>query len=105
MKNIWQVENVTNGWAVYMATYNTEYLDAQADNLIFDTKKEAQAFVDMLNQDGELHQKTTWKRLRIKTAIEMLEDADLVEEFDDSVWIKVDPEMWETFHNLAGEQP
>lgn len=103
MKKVWQVEDVTNGWAVYMVTYNTEYIDEQGDNLIFDTKEKAQAFVDMLNQDGEQHKRTTLERLRNKTAIEMLEDAEVMQEFDDSMWIKVNLEMWETFHNLARE--
>lgn len=103
MKKVWQIEDVTNGWAIYMVTYNTEYLDEHGDNLLFDTKKEAQAFVDILNQDGKLHQKTTWKRLRIKTAIEMLEDAEVMQEFDDFLWVKVGIDQWETFHNLARE--
>lgn len=105
MKKVWQVENVSNGWAVYMTDYNTEYTDAHGDNLLFDTKKEAQAFVDVLNINGELHKQTTLGRLRIKTAIDMLEDAEVMQEFDDSLWIKVDLEMWETFHGLAHIAP
>jgi hypothetical protein len=53
MKKVWQVEDVSNGWAVYMVDQNREYTDAQGDNLIFDTKKEAQAFVNKLNNLGE----------------------------------------------------
>ena len=101
MTNVWQVESVTNGWAIYTISSNIEYFDEDGDNVFFETKDEAQWFVDGLNVNGELHKQSTLERLRTKTAIEMLEDADLVEEFDDFVWIKVDPEMWETFHNLA----
>jgi hypothetical protein len=102
MKKIWQVEGVSNGWAVYLTDYNTEYIDQEGDNLIFDSKEKAQAFVDMLNQDGEQHKRTTLERLRNKTAIEMLEDAEVMQEFDDYVWIKVDIYQWETFNNLGG---
>ena len=37
------------GWAIYMKGYNTEYQDANGDNLIFDTKKEALEFATLLN--------------------------------------------------------
>jgi hypothetical protein len=47
---MWQVEDVSVGWAIYMVDENTEYTDKHGDNLIFDTKKEAQAFVDKLNK-------------------------------------------------------
>jgi len=57
MKKVWQVEDVSNGWAVYMVDQNREYTDAQGDNLIFDTKKEAQAFVNKLNNLGEWDEK------------------------------------------------
>ena len=51
----WQIEKAHCntpkgfGWAVYMRGYNTEYTDGQGDNLIFDTRKEAQAFIVLLN--------------------------------------------------------
>jgi hypothetical protein len=99
---IWQAENVSNGWAVYLTGYNTEFTDAQDDNLIFETKEKAQAFVDLLNINGELHKQNTLKRVKIKTAIEMLEDAEVMQEFDDCVWIKVDIYKWETFNDMGG---
>ena len=41
------------GWAIYMVDENTEYVDKHGDNLIFDTKKEAQDFVDKLNKENK----------------------------------------------------
>jgi hypothetical protein len=101
MKKVWQVENVSNGWAIYMVDQNTEYLDADGDNLLFDTKEKAQWFVDELNINGEVHQKTTWEQLRARAAIEMLKDAEVMHEFDDCVWIKVGIYKWEQFNDLA----
>ena len=48
---MWQVEDVSVGWAIYMVDENTEYVDEHGDNLIFDTKEEAQALVDKLNKE------------------------------------------------------
>jgi len=101
MKKVWQVEDVSNGWAVYLIGYNTEYIDEQGDNLLFDTKEKAQEFVDTLNMNGEMHKRTTLEKLKIKTAFEMLEDAEVMQEFDDCVWIKVDIYQWETFNALG----
>jgi hypothetical protein len=46
---------------------------------------------------------------KVETAFDMLEDAEVMHEFDDSVWIKVDRELWEAFNNsaptTAGIQP
>ena len=47
----WQVEDVGSGWAIYMVDENTEYVNDDGDNLIFDTKREAQRFVDILNKE------------------------------------------------------
>ena len=99
---IWQIQNVNQGWAIYLRYYNIEYLDEDGDNLLFDTKEKAQWFVDGLNSNGELHKRTTFKKLKIKTAIEMLEDAEVMQEFDDCVWIKVDAYKWETFNDMGG---
>lgn len=52
---MWQVEDVSVGWAIYMVDENTEYVDEHGDNLIFDTKSEAQRFVDKLNKEVTLH--------------------------------------------------
>lgn len=49
----WQVEDVSVGWAIYMVDENTEYVDEFGDNLIFDTKSEAQHFVDLLNKEEQ----------------------------------------------------
>ena len=49
---MWQVEDVNVGWAIYMVDENTEYVDEHGDNLIFDTKEEAQAFVSKLNKEN-----------------------------------------------------
>lgn len=48
---MWQVEDVSAGWAIYMVDENTEYVDEHGDNLIFDTKREAQRFVNILNKE------------------------------------------------------
>lgn len=34
---------------------------------------------------------------KVSMAFDMLEDAEVMQEFDDSVWIKVDKELWEAF--------
>jgi len=34
---------------------------------------------------------------KIELAFDLLESADLIQEFDDSVWIKVDKELWNAF--------
>jgi hypothetical protein len=101
MKKVWQVENVSNGWAIYMVDQNIEYLDADGDNLLFDTKEKAQWFVDGLNTAGELHKHATLEKLRTKAAIEILNDAEVMHEFDDCVWIKVGIYKWEQFNDLA----
>ncbi len=31
------------------------------------------------------------------TALEILEDAEVMQEFEDSVWVKIDREAWEAF--------
>jgi len=36
-----------------------------------------------------------WNRLEV--GFEMLIDAEVIQEFDDSVWIKVDKESWNQF--------
>jgi|688.fasta_scaffold800419_4 hypothetical protein len=36
-----------------------------------------------------------WNRLEV--GFEMLIDAEVIQEFDDSVWIKVDKESWDQF--------
>jgi hypothetical protein len=51
----WQIEKAYCntpkgfGWAIYMKDQNTEYTNPDGDNLIFDTQKEAKAFIVLLN--------------------------------------------------------
>ena len=51
----WQIEKAYCntpkgfGWAIYMKDQNTEYTNADGDNLLFDTKKEALALITLLD--------------------------------------------------------
>jgi len=38
---------------------------------------------------------------KVETAFDILEDAEVMHEFDDCVWIKVDRELWKQFNDLA----
>ena len=40
---------------------------------------------------------------RIEMAFDILEDAEVMQEFDDEVWIKVDKEMWNEFNGNTEE--
>ena len=40
---------------------------------------------------------------KIELAFDMLEDAEVMQEFDDCVWVKIDREMWEQF-NASDEE-
>ena len=42
---------------------------------------------------------------KVEMAFDILENAEVVQEFDDSLWIKVDIDQWETFHGLAHIAP
>ena len=35
---------------------------------------------------------------KIELAFDMLEDAEVMQEFDDCVWVKIDREMWNEFN-------
>lgn len=37
-----------------------------------------------------------WKK--IETAFDILDGAEVMQEFEDSVWIKVDRDLWEAFN-------
>lgn len=39
---------------------------------------------------------------KVELAFDILEDADVVEEFETTVWLKVDRELWEKFINEGG---
>ena len=39
---------------------------------------------------------------KIELAFDILEDAEVMQEFDDCVWIKVDAYKWETFNDMGG---
>jgi hypothetical protein len=41
---------------------------------------------------------------RIEMAFDLLEDAEVMQVFDDDVWIKVDREMWEQFNASDDEE-
>ena len=43
---------------------------------------------------------TDWDK--VEAAFDLLEDAEVMQEFDDSLWIKVDRELWEKLHQ-SGE--
>lgn len=36
---------------------------------------------------------------KVTMAFDILEDAEVMQEFEDSVWIKVDKELWDKFQN------
>ena len=38
---------------------------------------------------------------KVEMAFDILEDAEVMEVFEDSVWIKVDRGLWEQFNDLA----
>jgi len=38
----------------------------------------------------------------VELAFDILEDADVIEEFETTVWLKVDRELWEKFINNGG---
>ena len=40
---------------------------------------------------------------KIELAFDMLEDAEVMQEFDDCVWVKIDRDMWEKF-NASDEE-
>jgi len=40
---------------------------------------------------------------KIELAFDILEDAEVMQVFDDDVWIKVDKEMWNEFHGKADD--
>lgn len=39
---------------------------------------------------------------RIELAFDILEDAEVVQQFGDAVWLKVSREAWEEFQNQGG---
>lgn len=41
---------------------------------------------------------------KVQMAFDLLEDAEVMQEFDDSVWIKVDKELWEAFTAAPTEE-
>ena len=47
----------------------------------------------------------TLKNRLANLAIDMLSDADNIEFFDDSVFIKVDRELWEDFQEMLSDNP
>jgi len=41
---------------------------------------------------------------KIELAFDMLEDAEVMQVFDDDVWIKVDREMWNEFNGITDDE-
>lgn len=39
---------------------------------------------------------------KVSLAFDILEDAEVMQEFNDSVWINVDKELWEAFNTPRG---
>ena len=39
---------------------------------------------------------------KIQLAFDILEDAEVMQEFEDSVWLKVDKELWDEFQSKGG---
>lgn len=42
---------------------------------------------------------------KIELAFDILEDADIVEEFEDTLFIRIDKQMWNDFHGHTNEEP
>jgi hypothetical protein len=40
---------------------------------------------------------------KVSLAFDMLENADVMQEFDHTLWIQVDRDMWEAFHAVEEE--
>ena len=40
---------------------------------------------------------------KVSLAFDILENADVMQEFDDTLWIQVDRDMWEAFHAAEEE--
>ena len=41
---------------------------------------------------------------KVTLAFDMLEDADVVQVFDDEVWVKLDREMWNEFNGITDDE-
>jgi hypothetical protein len=41
---------------------------------------------------------------KIELAFDLLEDAEVMQVFDDDVWIKVDREMWNEFNGVEDDE-
>jgi hypothetical protein len=41
---------------------------------------------------------------KIELAFDLLEDAEVMQVFDDEVWIKVDREMWNEFNGVEDDE-
>lgn len=41
---------------------------------------------------------------KIELAFDMLEDAEVMQVFDDCVWVKLDREMWNEFNGITDEE-
>ena len=41
---------------------------------------------------------------KVTAAFDLLEDAEVIQEFDDHVWLKVDRELWLQFIDAEGDE-
>jgi hypothetical protein len=41
---------------------------------------------------------------KVTLAFDILEDAEVMQVFDDCVWVKLDREMWNEFNGIADEE-
>ena len=41
---------------------------------------------------------------KVTLAFDMLEDAEVMQVFDDCVWVKLDREMWNEFNSITDEE-
>jgi hypothetical protein len=42
---------------------------------------------------------------RVGLAFDLLENANVMQRFEDCIWVEVDREMWEAFKSLEEEEP
>ena len=41
---------------------------------------------------------------KIELAFDLLEDAEVMQEFDDCVWVKLDKDMWNEFNGITDDE-
>jgi len=82
----------SDGTSLAVTEYTqTGKLDVSYHNEV-STKPTVQKWVDFAEQ------------ARAKLALDILNDADVMQEFDNEVWIKVDKEMWNEFNGVTDDE-